>query len=205
MPKVEEKPEIQLDPEETKTWYVRFRTGNTSLPISVLSPLSQRDQTQVRIYLVSAIVVGILTFIVLATFPLAFVGRRVVLLYAGAQISSFAFCAHMDGLTTAYLWPDDPGAWRNFGSEVAIFYDFLLIHFARLFFDTKRRNRYLDNALRVATYFGILFFVAVAASALAPQLPRVVVVIPSVVIGAFAWIGLPVLAIYGTLRWSRNF
>lgn len=194
----------RLNGQETKTWYLRFVTGNTSLALKVRPIETHMRAERFRLLFALALALIVSALVVFATFPLAFIERRIFLLYAGVQLTGLMLCAHLGGLTTAYLWPEDPYPFRNVGSQLAILYNTLLLQFARVFFELKRRVMRIDWIFRVAVYAGLLTLVATTVATFYP-ISRVTITVPALIVAVTAAIGLPVVAIVGTVAWNRSF
>ena len=109
---------FSLDGGEQTQLALRFRAGNTLLPLAIHTEASQREAGRFRLLTLGGALLGVLTFIAIATLPLIFFDGRSFLLYAGAQLTAFALCAHLDGFTTAHLWPASPEISRGASGQL---------------------------------------------------------------------------------------
>lgn len=196
---------VPMDLNRSAELIIKFKASNSLIRLDIQTQSDFSRQIQSRHYFVGAILFGVSIFILFATLPLAFVDRTTFVLYGSSQVVLFTLCLHLDGYTTAYFWPENPGAWANFGSQMAGLYNLILIQFARAFFDTKARSAGLDMALKVLMGLGIAYFVLTFVAILAPVIDRRFAALLALPFGFVTWLVLPAIAIFATVRWNASY
>jgi|GEM_PF-3549339 len=197
---------IQLAAGETAVLYLRYRGANWSgLEPLLLSEASFEDRQAYQFAVFLLLFGGVVTLVLYATISFALLGRGIIFFYALAQLSFFAFFAHMAGLTTIYLWPDNPEFGRIFSPLTVAVFVGSMAQFARLFFDTAANASRVDRILKLAV---MLAFAGMALSPLdfwVSGFDRRIALYAIYLAAIISWLTLPLLAFFATFRWERNY
>jgi len=198
--------DFRLAPGERASVVVRFRGANWS-GIQMLAAEAEAFEAdrQARLALFLLLTGAVGTLVLYGAISFVFLGPRIVLLYAAAQVALFVFQAHMMGYTAAYLWPGSPESGRlvspvSFGVLVVA-----MAQFGRVFFETRRRALGVDRVLAACVVVGGLALVALLLEAVAGGIDRRIPNRTLYGVAIVCWSVLPVLAVVATLRWSRDF
>ena len=195
-----------LSPGSSAQIYIRYRGANWS----GLAPILETEEsfrtaqtTDLVIYLV--LFGGIITLVVIGGISFLFLGQRVVIYYALAQLAFFAFYTHFTGISTVYLFPESAQSLRFVAPLTMGLFTLFICQFARHFFDTGKNLRVINNVLLVLIMIAgcalVLMPFAYGGLGLGSQLPVFLVYLSC----AATWILLPVLAAYVTLKWRKDY
>ncbi len=197
---------IALTPGQAATIYVRYLPPNWSgMPISIQTVKSFDWRQRLELIVYFGMLVAIFASIFYTTIPFVFIGRETFYVYAGAQVALFLLYTHLEGITTIYVFPDHPELGHDLAPLFGLLFNTLIMQFARKFFATDERLPRLDVYFRVLVWLLSLSIFLIALSALVPMVPRKAVSAFGLALPILVWINLPILAVYGTFRWSINF
>ncbi len=195
---------LTLEAEETATIYIRYLPPNWSgMPLEITDRAEFLGARQARLLLFVAVLVGVTASVFYTTIPFIFMGRDIFFYYASGQLGLFTLYMHMEGITTVYLWPDDPAVGRNLATIAGIAFNICMPQFARLFFDLKNNLPRVDAALKWLIYLQIAGTLLIVLNTMLPLVPRNVLGAFTYSLPIFVWLILPLLAVYATWRISR--
>lgn len=197
---------FSLNPSETGSLLVRFRGANWSalrMTAGSVEAFASDQFSKLVVFLL--LMGGVGTLILYGSVSFVFLGRQIVLLYAFAQTALFVFFAHLAGYTTVYLWPESPESGRIVTPAALAVFMVSMAQFARVFFETRQRVRTVDRLLRFCVWAGAGCLVALPLDYLIDGFDARLPVQAIYAVVVLVWLSLPALAIYATLRWSRDF
>lgn len=197
---------FKLPAGDEATVFVRYKGSNWSaldLTLHDSDDLRTQQQRNIALFLVvSGVVLALVAYGAMTTM---FLGWRIVGLYILAQISFFVFFAHLSGITTVYLWPDNPATGTAVSPVAFTIYLVSMAQFGRLFFMLKGRLPRLDRVLQLSVWVGLCALALIPVSAVSDTISRqlpLLLIYPDALI---SWLLLPALAGYATLRWESSY
>jgi two-component system, sensor histidine kinase LadS len=197
---------FELPPMASASLYIRYRGGNWSglIPSITTEATLQRMVTR-DLLVIFALIGGVLTLVLYVSVSFLLLDRQVVFLYALAQLAWLAFYLHFSGVTTVYLWPQQPHAGRLVSPVTVSISILAILQFARHFLVTRARLPRIDVFLRA-----LMVALAVALGMLAVAdwqgvLPRGLPLFAIYVVTTVAWLTVVPLALFATVRWDRDY
>lgn len=196
---------FSLAPGEHGTLYVRYHNQDiTRLPLQIHTFAAAAEEKQYKYVLFTIVAASVATFAVYSTTIFLLIGGRAILYYAIAEVAMMLLLAQFDGILSL-----------NYGQHTqtvrliapAVFSGLSIIFtalFARNFFPLRARAPRVDWLLRLILAAGFMYLAATGLTAGQPEVFAKVQIVPYVLLAAL-WLGLPLLAIYATARWSASY
>lgn len=195
---------FSLDAGSAATLLVRFQGPNTSaLPLTIEDEAAFLEGRRDRVILFLIVFVGVLTLIAYNTAMHLLTAERSFLYYSVAQALLLTYFAHLQGMTTAFLWPDRPAFGAPLAPLLGAASVVAMLAFARNFLDTRRRAPHWDRLLAGLQILGLAWLPLAALRGVGGWPAQTVVYLPIYLASALTWIALPVLAVQATWRWER--
>lgn len=197
---------FSLPPQTSASLYIRYRGGNWSglVPSITTEATLQRKVTR-DLLVIFALIGGVLTLVLYVSVSFLLLDRQVVFLYALAQLAWLAFYLHFSGVTTMYLWPQQPHAGRLVAPGTISVSMLAILQFARHFLGTRVRLPRTDILLRALMVLLVSALVALAAADWAGVVPRELPLFTIYAATTLAWLVVVPLALFATLRWDRDY
>ncbi len=196
---------VTLQAEAKTRIYIRFLAPNTSMPITLMPEAAHTRFIEQKIFLYTAIFAGLIAMLLFTSVPLIQSGLHGFAIYPVGQLFLFAFCFHMDGLTTVLVWPENPEYGRMFASQSGTAYYMVMLAFARSFLDLKERSWLLDRLFIGFIVIGGVLLVYSISQLDVEELDRRFTTLPAILVGLMVWLILPILGIYATLKWDKDY
>lgn len=197
---------FELEPDLDTRLYVRYRGGNWSgLDLSLTTEAALRRKATADLLIFFLLLGGVGSLILYGSVSFVYLGQRIALLYALAELGLFGFYAHMGGFTTVYLWPQSPDAGRVVAPLTMVVFVVAMTEFARRFFDTAVTAPRLDKLLLTYVVLGCIAAIGIPLDYVLPAFNRLIPLYVLYAVSAATWLTLPPLAVYATFRWHRDY
>jgi len=196
---------FSLAPGEHGALYVRYHVQDiTRLPLQIHTVAAAAEEKQYKHVLFTIVAASVATFAVYSTAIFLLIGGRAILYYAIAEVAMVLLLAQFEGLLSL-----DYGQHTQTVRLIApaIFSGLSIIFtalFARNFFPLHTRARRIDRLFQLIIGAGFIYLAATGLTSGQPEFFDKVQIVPYVLLAAL-WLGLPLLAIYATARWSANY
>lgn len=195
---------ITLPVNEPQQIVIRFKGYNSyALPLTVESELelTRKRSREVSFFLVIA--AGVLTFVLYNALVHGFSGDRPFLYYGLAQVAMLAYFGHIEGITTAYLWPQHASLGASLAPIFGTIISISILAFARSFIAGQPNTVVWNWALNTTLALSAIAFGLAFSGATTSFPPNGVVLAGAYITSFITWLLLPALAVTATLRWQN--
>lgn len=197
---------FSLMAKEQATLFIRFRGEAISrIPMAIQSfeAVAGARQQKYVIFFTIAASVGALAFYSSAIFLL--IGGRAILYYAVAEITFVLLLAQFYGILNIHLWPYSSWFWAYAPALLNGLNIIFIALFVRSFLRLHQRSKRIDGCLRAFIYAAFGYFLLTALLLKAPKAIFDAIQYIPYILATLMWVLLPLLALYATRRWRRNY
>jgi len=194
---------IALERGARATYYIRYQGPNSSaLPLSIETEDELLGKRSRKITFFLAVAAGVLTLIIYNGLMYGLTGDKPFLYYTVAQGTILAYFAHLEGMTTLFLWPGNPRLGAPLAPLLGALNAAAIVAFARSHLETTQRSLRWDTVLRAIIWLS-WFALALGICQVAFGIPSVSSVQLAVyAVTVITWIALPSVAFFAWLRWQ---